>query len=168
MSGIESEIGNWNNKSSADIEGIFNRYRTDKLLKVNLINLLQKVELQIGVSWLLKRFFEEGGEISRREIASIISTIPTITSWEARLHMLQCIPHMPIDDSQKKKIELFLRQCLTENNKFVRAWAYNGMYELTSQHPEYLSETRQLFDLAMKDESPSVKARIRNILKKGF
>ena len=63
---------------------------------------------------------------------------------------------------------MFLRNCLVDNNKFVRAWAYNGFYELAVQYPEYEKETKQFFEMAMRDEAPSVKSRIRNIMKKGF
>jgi hypothetical protein len=31
-----------------------------------------------------------------------------------------------------------------------------------------VQETKQFFEMAMRDEAPSVKARIRNIAKKGF
>jgi len=62
-------------------------------------------------------------------------------------------------------VEIFLRVCLLDNNKFVRAWAYKGFYELAVQYPK---ETRQFFEMAMRDEAPSVKSRIRNIMKKGF
>jgi len=50
-------------------------------------------------------------------------------------------------------------------NKFVRSWAYNGFYGLSRQYPEYIQETKQFFEVAMKDEAPSVKARIRNVTK---
>ncbi len=57
---------------------------------------------------------------------------------------------------------------LTDHNKFVRAWSYNGFFELSRQHSEYLDETKQFFQMTMRDEAPSVKARIRNIMKTGF
>ena len=57
---------------------------------------------------------------------------------------------------------------MVENNKLVRAWAYNGFYEISRQYPEYKEETKKLFAMAMKDEAPSVKARIRNIMRTGF
>ena len=82
--------------------------------------------------------------------------------------MLQCIPFMPIAKKNINVVYNFLRWTLTDQNKFVRAWSYNGFYELSKQHPEYLDETKQYFEMAMRDEAPSVKARIRNILKKGF
>lgn len=63
---------------------------------------------------------------------------------------------------------MFLRNCLISDNKFVRAWAYNGFYELALQYPAYKTEVKKFLDMAMKDEAASVKARVRNILKRGF
>ncbi len=91
-----------------------------------------------------------------------------IEQWESKLHILQSFPFMPIPHSEKKKVEVFLRKCLVENNKFVRVWAYNGFYELAVQFPEYINETKQFFEMAMRDEAPSIQSRIRNIMKKGF
>jgi len=65
-------------------------------------------------------------------------------------------------------VEAFLKKCLVDDNKFIRAWAYNGFYELSVQYPEHKDETKQFFEMAMRDEAPSVKSRIRNIMKKGF
>jgi 3-methyladenine DNA glycosylase AlkC len=80
--------------------------------------------------------------------------------------VLQSIPFMAIDDTNTNNVYNFLRTNLTDQNKFVRVWSYNGFHELSRQHPEYLEETQQYFEMAMRDEAPSVKARIRNIMKK--
>ncbi|MCP4400146.1 MAG: hypothetical protein GY801_22915 [bacterium] len=74
---------------------------------------------------------------------------------------------MPIEKSHANGVCAFLKACLVDRHKFVKAWAYNGLYELATQHREYTEETQQLFDMAMRDEATSVKARIRNIMKKG-
>jgi len=98
----------------------------------------------------------------------VFKLLPQFGHWETKLHILQCIPFLQIAKTEKKEVEAFLRKCLVDNNKFVRAWAYNGFYEISVQYPEYRNETKQFFDMAMRDEAPSVKARIRNIMKMGF
>jgi hypothetical protein len=53
---------------------------------------------------------------------------------------------------------------LQEENKFVRAWAYHGLYELAKQ----FGDSDNVIPLVMKgmnDEAASVRARVRNILK---
>lgn len=165
---IEHEIISWDGKSSDDIDAIYCRHSDDSFFIPQIIELAQQERLQKGVTWLLKRHFEDGHKIERNQIAKLFGLLPNLKCWETKLHILQSLPYMKIAITEKKEVEFFLRKCLTDENKFVRAWAYNGFYELSMQHSEYVAETKQFFEMAMRDEAPSVKARIRNIMKKGF
>ncbi len=165
---IAQELTNWDGKSADDIDAIYSRHRDDASFAFRIVDLCQQAELQKGATWLLKRHFEAGGALQANEIACIYRCLPGLEHWETKLHVLQCIPFMPIAEAEKKQVEAFLRNCLIDDNKYIRAWAYNGFYEISRQYPEYKKETKQFFDMAMKDEAPSVKARIRSILKKGF
>ncbi len=49
--------------------------------------------------------------------------------------------------------------------KFVRAWAYDAFYRLATQHPGYRPEVWRLLEQGMQEEAPSVKARIRQLLR---
>lgn len=60
----------------------------------------------------------------------------------------------------------YLNVCLEHDNKFVRAWAYIGKFELSVQYKEYKLETMVLLEAALQNEAASVRARIRNIMKK--
>ena len=165
---IELEIEQWDGKSANDIGKIYCSHCHDALFTSKIIELIGNESLQKGATWLLKRYLENENEISKVEISDIYKNLTTLEQWESKLHILQSLPFIPIPKSKKKKVEVFLRKCLIDNNKFVRAWAYNGFYELAVQFPEYKSETKQFFEMAMRDEAPSVKSRIRNIMKKGF
>ncbi len=165
---IENDIANWDGKSSTDIERIYQRYSDKSFFISTLIDLLKQQELQKGASWLLKKHLESGSTLETNDIALIYKLLPKLIHWETKLHILQSMPYMPVGKAQKKKVEAFLRDCLTDDNKFVRAWIYNGFYELSCQYSEYKEETKQFLEMAMKDEAASVKARIRNIMKRGF
>ncbi len=165
---LEQDIARWDGKSSQDIAEIFSCYAEGETFLGELLALHKNVPSQKGASWLLKRYLERDGKIGRGETSKIVKTLSSLRHWESRLHVLQCLPFMSIAVADKESVERFLRICLTDSNKMVRAWSYNGFYELSMQYPEYVSETKQFFDMAMKDEAPSVKARIRNILKAGF
>lgn len=165
---IESEIESWDGKSSGDIEMIYNRYLVSKNFLSIIIQLLEIEKLQSGASWLLKHYLEDGKPIDFKQASNILGKLNKLVNWEARLHVLQSLPNIPIALDKKAGVEYFLRNNLTSGNKFVRAWTYNGFYELSRQYPEYVQETKQFFEMAMRDEAPSVKARIRNIAKKGF
>jgi len=165
---LAQDIEHWDGKSSSDFESTYYSYCDDATFTADLISLVKKESLQNGATWLIKQHFENQHSLDAKEIADIYTLLPTLVPWEAKLHILQCIPHMPIGVTEKRRVEIFLRQCLTDTNKFIRAWAYNGFYEISLQYPEYKIETQQFFEMAMRDEAPSVKARIRNILNKGF
>ncbi len=165
---IKRAIAQWDGKSVNDIGDIYHCYHDDPLFVPTIIDLLANVSLQKGATWLLKRHLENKNRLTDAEIAEIYDRLKIMAQLESRLHILQCLPFIPVMKSRKKKVESFLRACLLDNNKFVRAWAYNGFYELAVQYPEYKKETRQFFEMAMRDEAPSVKSRIRNIMKKGF
>ncbi len=165
---LEQEMACWDGKLINDLEAIYSRHSGNGSFLKDVIELLQNEARQKGASWLLKRHLENGNKIEVGEIAVIYGFLPELVHWEAKLHILQCIQFMKIGKSEKGQVEVFLRSCLAETNKFIRAWAYNGFYEFSVQYPEYKTETKQFFEMAMRDEVPSVKARIRNIMRGGF
>ena len=165
---IKIEIEEWDGKSANEIGGIYSRHCHESSFVSKIIDLTGTGNLQKGATWLLKRYLENENKLSKSEIISIYKNLEVVEQWESKLHMLQSLPFLAIGKSQKNRVESFLRTCLVDNNKFVRAWAYNGFYELSVQYPEYEKETKQFFEMAMRDEAASVKSRIRNIMKKGF
>lgn len=162
---MQQEIADWNGKSTDDIQLIYSHYYHKPSFVSEILLLIKQVLYQKGATWLLKKYLEDEGHLTHQEMGSVYRSLPELEFWEAKLHILQCMPLIPIQKSKVKAVESFLRDCLADQNKFVRAWAYNGFYLLANQYPEYQSEIDQLLDQAMRNEAASVKARIRNILK---
>ena len=165
---IRQEIASWDGKSADDIRGIYDRNRHGSSFVSEILRLAKQQSLQKGAIWLLKRHLENTGYLEPRAIKDVYQLLQKLEHWETKLLVLQCMSYMPIPRTQKKKVETFLRECLVDDMKFVRAWAYSGLYELAFQYPEYQEETKQLFEMAMRDEPASVKARIRKVMKEGF
>ncbi|ABD81565.1 hypothetical protein [Saccharophagus degradans] len=165
---LEQEILNWDGKSSADISEIYSHYSCDSDFTITLVDFCKPKDLQKGATWLLKKHLERNHRLSTAQIATIYQLVSNLNGWEAKLHILQSMAYMPVGEKEKQGVEVFLRNCLISDNKFVRAWAYNGFYELALQYPAYKTEVKKFLDMAMKDEAASVKARVRNILKRGF
>ena len=165
---IEQEIASWDGKSAAYIKAIYDAHDADDNFSDTIIALSFTEAREKGATWLLKAWLEAGNKLEQPQIAKIYRSLDQLKHWEARLHILQSIPLMPIAHAESSNVYNFLRLALTDQNKFVRAWSYNGFYELSRQHPEYTGEARQYFEMAMRDEASSVQARIRNIMKKGF
>ncbi len=161
-------IEKWNGKSADEIAVIYDLYHDKQNFHQKIIGLIESKLYQNGASWLLKHDFELGGHLNNKEITKVYELLSKVELWEARLHLLQSIEYMPISQADIKHVESFLRLTLSDSNKFVRAWSYNGFYLLAKQHVKYQEEVSHFFEMAMRDEAPSVKARIRNILKTGF
>ena len=158
-------LKNWDGKSADDITAIYFDYCETPDFTNTIINLMQDTDLQNGAAWLLKKHLELGETLTTSQVEKIYTFLTKLSHWEAQLHILQSIPYLPISTKQKNFVEFFLRTCLTDKNKFVRAWTYNGFHELASQYPEYQNEVDAMLAEALQKEAASVKARIRNILK---
>jgi hypothetical protein len=165
---IRKSIEAWDGKSADEISRIYDRYASDELFIRSLIPLIKVASCESGVSWLLKHYLEEKRPIDDASVDEIFKCLAKLNDWQSKLNLLQCLCYFKISKSNRKRLELFLRASITNSNKFVRAWAYNGFYELAMQYPQYREETESFFEMALRDEAPSVKARIRNIMKKGF
>lgn len=162
---LEQDLRNWDQKSASDIGAIYEEHCADASFIADLVQLAAQPDLETGATWLLKHHLEQGKGLDSKAVSGLFALAPDFSSWHARLHFLQCLPFLPISTEYKTDLEKFLRDCLMDRNKFVRAWAYNGFHEMSLRHPEYETESRQLIAMALRDEAPSVKARIRQILK---
>ncbi|WCN09010.1 hypothetical protein [Marinomonas mediterranea] len=165
---IEQAIALWDGKSADDIKAIYDAYNAENGFADSVITLSLTQGSEIGATWLLKAWLEEGNRLAHSQISKIYRSLNQLKHWEAKLHVLQSISFMPIADTDDTMVYNFLMHSLSDKNKFVRAWSYNGLYELSKQHSVYKNETQQFFEIALRDEAPSVKARIRNIMKAGF
>lgn len=165
---LEQEIEGWNGKSSNDIDDIYHRHQKDELFISKIIAISRNPDLQKGSTWLLKRHLQSGKKIANESHSQLLRILPHIKKWEPKLHILQCLPYIDIKEQEKKTVEHFLRYCLIDKNKFVRAWAYSGFHQISTQYPEYKDEAKEMLKLALKNEAPSVKSRIRNITKGGL
>ncbi len=165
---LRSEIEAWDGKSAGEIGRVYERHAGSRGFAGRLVRLLDEPALQVGATWLLKRWFEEGG--APEALASeLYARAGGLVAWEARLHLLQCMPYVPAPRGRAGAVARFLDGCLADENKFVRAWAYSGYYELALAHPRYRAEAVALLADAMETETAaSVRARVRRVLRRGF
>lgn len=166
---LQNELNNWDGKSVPFLETIYSVYAAEASFSKTVVELLGSVaHFQKGASWLLKHHLEQGNELALDLTRQVYANISVLENWGTRLHILQCMPYLKIDVSAKSEVEVFLKKSIHDENKFVRAWAYNGFYELAKMFPEYRDEALGLLNSALQKEAASVQARIRQILEKGF
>ena len=122
---LKDEIARWDGKSKEFIADVFDRYRDRPGFLRGLADMLGDAQLQSGATWLLKHHFDEGGgNLDEDMVAAIYRKTSGLVQWDARLHVLQCVARMPIAEPEKSTVETFLRQCLEDDVKFVRARCY--------------------------------------------
>jgi hypothetical protein len=162
---LQQDIETWDEKSADDITAIYERHCTIETFIIDTMSALDTSELQNGATWLLKKHLESGVTIPPETVSALYHNAPILEKWQSKLHVLQCIPLMSITTTDKLSVESFLRTCLNDPNKFVRAWAYSGFVELAVRFKGYEIETKKLITYAMKEEASSVTARLRNVIK---
>ena len=168
MNKVGKDVLCWDGKSAEDIEQIYIEYHAEVGFRTNVIALCLDEQLSVGGTWLLKRYLESGGKLSDDEQQAILARLTRYQHWEAKLHILQVLAHFSITKQTRRVLEPFLRHGLSDINKFIKAWSFNGLYELAVQYPELQNEVTELLNLALVHEPASVKARVRRLIKKGF
>ena len=166
--GLRADLAAWDGKSADDIEHVYDRHCGEPSFVSETLDLAAEPSLQNGATWLLKHHIDVVNSLPADDIIRFYTLLPNFTHWESRLHVLQCIPHLPIPKEHREVVEAFLRVNMTDEVKYVRAWAYGGYWDLARQFPEYRDEAERLCETAIHHEAPSVKARLRQAMKKGF
>lgn len=139
--------------------------KTDTNFFENLITIsITERDLQKASTWLIKHHYDNGHSLSKSDTEKLLTVCNIVENWEAKLHLLQLIPHFELTEKSIVIADNFARNCLTDKNKFVRAWAYNAIYELTKYIPELNSELEFICQSAMETESVSIKAKVKKIL----
>lgn len=163
---LKHVIQKWDGKNVAKLKEYLeeNRDRKDWIDEL-LIHFDSNPDHQAALTWLIKNDLQQGGKLTTKQTSIVFSWLEDLKYWEPKLHVLQSLQWIKIPKACQNDVESFLREMLTEKNKFVRAWAYNGFHILSVQYPEYKEESQQLLEQAMNSESASIKTRIRQILK---
>lgn len=167
---LDDELAKWDGKSKDFISDVFDRHHDKPGFLTSLASMFDDPKLQSGATWLLKHHFDQGGEpLDENLVVTVYKMTPILVQWDAKLHVLQCITQMPIPDSEMRTVEAFIRHCLTDDAKFVRAWAYSGFCELARRFPQFQAEATHVLNQALSCETAgSVLSRVRRELKRGF
>ncbi len=161
---LDQAVRAWDGKSAAAIEAVYDGHHGDKGFAAGLIELLSIRDAERGATWLLKHHLDGGNRLTAPQVRKVHRALADLAHWESRLHLLQCQQYLSVAAADRAAVEHFVRRCLGDDNKFVRAWAYDALYRLAVQYTDLSEELDQIFEMAMRDEAPSVKARIRRLL----
>jgi len=141
--------------------------------------------VQKAGSWILKYHIEEGslknytkmrlrGKMKRNpetesslseHLSTLIQNVNDESPWEVKLHLFQVLRYIEVRSSDERSLKTIVDKGLKSEKKFVRAWAYDGLYRLMLQYSKYENDFEEVISRALAKESGAVMARIRNILK---
>lgn len=147
------------------LRGLLDQYEGDAEFMAHLLQCACDPELESTSTWLMLNFLRRDGACNVEQSIELISLLPVVEGWQARLHVLQSFSQLQIPSSLKGNLYDWLLPLIEDKNSFVRAWTYDGLFRLATQHREYFQEVDGLMRRALKFEKPSVAARIRNLLK---
>ena len=163
---LSEQIASWDGRSAAVLQSTYERHSDEEGFVATILAHISDVESQRVATWLLKKHLEMGNSLSVAACRAVFRGLSVQEHWEAKLHILQCLPYLDIPEDDIAGLEQFLDACLEGERKFVRAWAYNGFNELALRFPRYREKVDGMLARAGESESASVRARIRNIRKR--
>src|ERR1700704_1966197 len=136
---IREELESFDGKHTDVLERILSRHRRTNSLIEGLVLLVadQEPNIQTGATWLLKRLAENHVQFKPRHLIALFASLSELTHWLSKLHVCQILQYVAIPDESARNVVWFLERNLWDENRFLRAWSYNGFYELARQHPKY-------------------------------
>ncbi len=146
------------------LSNLYEKYSKDKNFIETLFNTLSdNQEAAHVVSWILKRYTEDGGELSSSQVNQLTTFFASDRDWQSELMFLQTLPNIELTDNDYDNVDKLVKRSINAENKFVKAWAYQGMYELVKLNPELVAELEFYCDKALRNEEGAVAARVRKI-----
>lgn len=150
--------------STDEMLRVYFHFRANKDFEKQLVSCLTDTSLESAASWLLKHHLEQGFMLCDQLNDKALQAFQMMVHWEARLHILQMIKLFRIAESAVPELWQVVLQQTQENNKLLRAWSYNALYEIALQHPEYRPQAMKYLHFAEENEqAASVLARVRKI-----
>ena len=160
---LEFEIESCGSASVKELASIHDRYCAIPDYLTRLVSLAKSGRLQVEATWLIKRHLETSRAPDTGTSAEILELLILDADWPAQLHLLQCIGLLDLSQAPMAALREAILAKLTSPNKFIRAWAYDGLFRLAQLgHPDAATDLIRISDAA-QNESPAVRARIRKL-----
>lgn len=160
---LEFEIESCSSASVRELASIHERYCATPDYLTRLVSLVRSDRSQVEATWLIKRWLETSQTPDAGTSSEILELLMIESDWQAHLHLLQCIGLLDLSQAPVAGLRRTVLAKLKSPNKFIRAWAYDGLFRLAQlQHPDAATDLIRISDAA-QNESPAVRARIRRL-----
>lgn len=167
MSLIES-LRKFDGKRTAELERLSDSMPRNDDSVAQLLALAEHDDttVQVGSTWILKRWLEEGVCQVEKAAATFVQLLKHATYWEVRLHLLQMLVSLRVPARTVPRLTTLLPNLLVDDNKFVRAWALSVLAGIADQRESMREEVLSTIQVAANDDAASVRARVRQIQKR--
>jgi hypothetical protein len=157
----------WDGKHNDVLQSLHHQYADDEWFMPVLVRISQlQPELQVQTTWIIKKHIEDGEVISKTERKELLKACLGSGEWASKLHIFQILSHWnELTEEEAFLIEDSARKGIKDDNKFLRAWSYQALFEVSKVLPDLRRELVFLCERAIPEESASVKVRLREILK---
>ncbi|MGJ8528172.1 hypothetical protein [Maritalea sp.] len=119
--------------------------------------------LQASATWLVKTALEQSKPVPSDVVDSLLSNSALLTGWEAKLHLLQSIQFLDIDDAQTQNVRGFIKSCEASSKTLLRVWALDAFVRLNCNDEIGVDIAKGKTQSALKDDAASMRARARNL-----
>lgn len=125
---LREQLANWDGKSTLYLTNLYDVVKSEPVSINQLFGLLADVKVQAAATWLIKYALEDGSLIKQSLIYKLYDSVDELVTWQAKLHLLQMIPLVVVPEKLKYWLSRFCHSATEDENKFVRAWGYNGQF----------------------------------------
>ncbi|HZS43681.1 MAG TPA: hypothetical protein VFC63_01150 [Blastocatellia bacterium] len=162
---LRDEISRFDGRHVNVLEDVLASHRATDAFLSNLVILAgdEEPNVQTSATWLLKKLVESDVKLKKKHLIALFDSVSELNHWLPKLHICQMLEHLSIPAESKRNLKWFLEQNLEDSNKFLRAWTYNGFFQLAKQHREYFDYAMEQIDRGDLEEAKSIRARIRAI-----
>ena len=160
-----NQLASWNGKDMNYVKALYDANYLDPLFFHKVIAAFKTIgSTRDAGSWIIKHHYDNNRSLEDHAVLDMLESAGDIESWPARLHILQILDKVELTEDVQQPVYSLVKNSLNDNNKFVRAWALEGYYQLSRYLPDLRNELTILCQNAMETESASVKVRARKIL----
>lgn len=153
-----NELRRWDGKSAAVLKDFYAANHPDI---AELVAVLDDAGLSAPASWLIKHAGELG-RLGAKDAQLVLDALRSDADWATVLHLVQAIDRLDVAELDCTHALSGLRKTIHHDAPFVRAWSISAFAKIAATQDELMPEAKGIVMAAlMRDEKPSVKARLK-------
>ncbi len=162
---LRAELVRFDGKAVSLLSETAARHKANKSFFNDLLTLCADKSPAVadGATWILKAHIDDGGVLTRKETARLVSAAPKTSSWPAQLHICQVIGKLELTASQAQALAKWLKPLLKHERPFLRAWSVDALCAVAVADKALKAIADRALKAAQNDSAASVRARAGNI-----